>query len=210
MLEATGWYVANYDYAEPFYFGQGQGCDFLTASCTAKTLNFDDFCTETTRGCTPQGRGGGKCGSDVRSDGCKFVHPNINYDCENEDATKYAKLPEAEVYGRTANSKCFTGSLTTKKSATKTSFCFKYKCVGSGSNLELQVQIGKQALICKEEGPLEVAGYNGVIDCPDPLRFCRTVGESYCPRGCMGRGTCTNGKCVCRKGFKGKDCGMNI
>jgi len=55
---------------------------------------------------------------------------------------------------------------------------------------------------------MSVDGLFGTVDCPDPLTFCNTVGKQYCPRGCMGRGTCVDNKCVCNPGFKGIDCGL--
>jgi len=206
MLEASGWYQPNYDYADPYWFGEGQGCNFLTKSCSSSGFNFEEFCKGSGNACTVTGRGGGSCGSDTRSDGCRFHRPNINKDCENPEAESFARLPDIQSFGRNANSKCFSGDLTTAKSASTTTFCFKYTCQGSGSGTTLKVQIGKQELTCREEGPLEVSGYKGSIDCPDPLTFCRTVGKKSCPRGCMGRGTCVDGECKCNSGYKGKDC----
>jgi len=207
MLEGSGWYEPDYDYADGYWFGQGQGCGFLTDTCTTANSAFDDFCTGSSRGCTVQGRGGGTCSSDTRSDGCKFVHPNVNYDCDNEDATDYARLPTLQSFGRTAYSKCFEGTLSSSSSsASQTSFCFKYSCSGSGSSTKLSVTVGSKTLTCTEAGSMSVSGYKGYITCPDPLTFCETVGASTCPRGCMGRGTCTSGKCVCNTGYSGKDC----
>lgn len=34
ILEDSGWYIPNYDLAEPIFFGQGKGCDFLNKGCT--------------------------------------------------------------------------------------------------------------------------------------------------------------------------------
>ena len=53
-------------------------------------------------------------------------------------------------------------------------------------------------------------GYKGVLNCPDPQTFCTTSALAYCPRGCMGRGTCENNKCVCREGFYGSDCSYQV
>jgi len=206
MLEATGWYEPNYEYADSFLWGKGQGCSFLTKSCQSPGFNFEEFCSGGGKGCTVPGRGGGYCQDDVRSDGCKFYHPREEMDCENPDSISSARLPELQSFGREANSKCFSGDLTSDFSASPTTFCFKYKCQGSGENTILEIQMSQQSLICTEEGPLEVAGYNGSINCPDPLTFCRTVGRKTCPRGCMGRGTCVHGTCVCKRGFTGKDC----
>jgi len=64
MLEGSGWYVPDYDYAEPYTFGQGEGCGFLFDTCSASNFNYDEFCKGSQRGCTFQGRGGGGCTSD--------------------------------------------------------------------------------------------------------------------------------------------------
>jgi len=210
MLEASGWYEVNYDYAEPFYFGQGQGCTFLTKKCSTSSPTFEEYCSGSSRGCSPAGRGGGVCSSDTRSDGCRLYKPNANYDCENADAADNARLASLQVYGRGAGSRCFTGTLSsTSSSSSKTSFCFKYTCQGSGSDAVVQVQVGSKTITCTREGSVSVSGYKGSINCPDPLAFCNGAGKQFCPRGCMGRGTCVNNKCVCNKGFKGTDCGLN-
>jgi len=206
MLEATGWYVPDYSYADPYWMGQGQGCGFLTDTCSTANTKYDDFCTGSSRGCTVMGRGGGTCSSDTRSDGCKFVHPNVNYDCDNSAASSGARLASLQSFGRTAYSKCFEGTLSSSSGASKTSFCFKYSCSGSGSSTKLAVTVGTKTLTCTEAGSMSVSGYKGYITCPDPLTFCSTVGAKVCPRGCMGRGTCVDGKCVCKSGYSGKDC----
>jgi len=136
--------------------------------------------------------------------------PTLDYDCENGDAIDNARLPTVEAFGRGAGSKCFTGNLTklTTKSS-QTSMCFKYTCVGSGLTTTLEVTMGTAKAVCKTEGPLKVTGYNGNLNCPDPLTFCGTVGKKYCPRNCMGRGKCVNNQCVCDIGFSGTDCGIS-
>jgi len=153
------------------------------------------------------GRGGGICQSDIRSDNCEFVHPDVNYDCDNVNASTYATLPTLQAFGRTSYSKCFAGTLSsTSSSASTTSFCFQYACSGSGLNTQLTVTVGSKNYTCTAAGNMSVTDYKGYITCPDPLTFCSTVGAAVCPRGCMGRGTCINGKCVCNSGFSGKDC----
>jgi len=207
LLEGSGWYTANYSMADPYWFGQGEGCSFLTGTCSASS--YDEWCTGSSRGCTVTGRGGGSCSADIRSDSCRYQYPNVNYDCENPNAEKYARYPSVQSFGRYENSKCFTGTLSeTSSSDSSTSFCFRYKCVGEGLSTTLRVYIGNLYYVCKYKGTLSPAGYKGHIDCPDPLTFCSTVGQSVCPRGCMGRGNCVDGTCVCNDGFTGKDCGL--
>jgi len=210
LLEGSGWYVPDYDYADVYWFGQGQGCNFLFDSCSSANDVFSEFCTGDSQGCTNQGRGGGYCQTDVRSDGCKFVHPVVDYDCENPGAASYGRLSSLQTFGRDAGSKCFSGTLSgTTKAESTVSFCFKYNCVGSGSDTKVEVTVGSETLTCSREGSLSVSGYGGMINCPDPLSFCQTIGQKVCSRGCMGRGTCSDGKCVCKEGFTGIDCGLN-
>jgi len=206
VLEGSGWYFPDYSYADEYHFGRGEGCYFLFTSCTPGA--FDEWCTGSERGCTNVGRGGGVCAADTRSNGCRYIHPRVNYDCDNEGAVDYARLPQVETYGRGAGSKCFMGTLTTAKSASSTSFCFKSACSGSGTNTTVTLSIGGNQVVCTKEGPVTVAGYNGVINCPDPISHCATVGQKTCPRGCMGKGQCVDGACVCQDGFKGADCAL--
>jgi len=207
MLEATGWYAADYDFAEPFYWGQGQGCGFINGKCSSS--QFDEFCSSG-RSCSQVGRSGGSCQSDNLSDGCRYVLPNEDYDCDNPNGDNYARLPDLQVFGRGAGSKCFEGTLNNKNSGSSTTFCFKYSCSGSGSNTQLQVQVGKNTLTCDREGTMSVKGYGGYIKCPDPMTFCNTVGKQYCPRNCLNRGSCVNNKCHCNSGYSGVDCANRI
>jgi len=207
ILESTGWYAPDYSYADAFFFGQGEGCGFATGACTSG--KYADLCTGSNRGCTIVGRGGGVCASDVRSDNCKFQQPQLDYDCENTGAESFARLPSVQTFGRGSQAKCFTGTLSSGGAGSSTSFCFKYTCAGSGTGTELTVHVGSQNILCTSAGAKSVSGYGGSITCPDPLTFCNTVGQKICTRGCMGRGTCNNGVCSCKAGYKGEDCALN-
>jgi hypothetical protein len=211
VLESSGWYSPDYNYAEPNHYGAGQGCGFVNKRCPSSGTQFEEFCGKRAeRGCFASGMSGGTCNSDDKSDGCKYFVPRDEYDCENPKAGKYSRLPELQVFGRGAGSRCFNGDLTTKSKDTKNSFCFRYNCVGSGSGTQVQVQVGNRQILCSKQGKVSVPGYNGSIECPDPLSFCKTAGKKYCPRNCMGRGRCSGSKCICNKGFKGVDCSMRI
>jgi hypothetical protein len=208
MLEGSGWYIPDYSYAEPFFYGKGEGCAFISGTCSSSSAKFDEYCVGTSRGCAPHGRGGGKCSSDSIADGCRYYYPNEDYDCENSDGEDYARLPSLQAYGRTAGSKCFMGDLNTRKSSSRTSFCFKYNCVGSGSSTQVEVQVGSKKVVCTKAEKRIVDGYYGSIDCPDPKSFCEGAGKKYCPRNCMGRGTCVNNQCKCDDGYTGTDCAL--
>jgi len=206
LLEGSGWYIPNYSYADPYFFGKGQGCTFVTGTCSSS--KFDEYCSGSSRGCSPHGRGGGYCQSDSLSDGCRYHYPNQDFDCEDVDAEDSARLPSLQVFGRGAGSRCFSGTLNSRSSTSSTSFCFKYTCSGSGSSTKLEVNVGNNKVSCTREGPKTVSGYYGSINCPDPQTFCNGPGKKYCPRNCMGRGTCVSGKCQCRSGYKGIDCAL--
>jgi len=206
ILESTGWYVADYAYSDPFSFGQGQGCGFLTGTCSSNS--YSEFCSGSTRSCVNTGYGGGSCSTDTRSDNCKWIHPSVSYSCDNADADSYARLPTLQTFGRGTGSKCFEGTLNTRSAGSQTTFCFKYSCSGSGTSTKLTLTVGGKSVACAKKGNVSVSGYAGTISCPDPLEYCSTIGQKVCPRGCMGRGTCVNGICSCNNGYKGQDCAL--
>jgi leishmanolysin len=208
FLEGSGWFQPDYSYAEPFFYGKGQGCSFITGTCSSGSSNFEEYCVGSSRGCSPTGRGGGSCQSDSLTENCRYYYPSENNDCENDNGADYARFPSLETYGRSTNSRCFAGNLNTRDSNSPTSFCFKYSCSGSGSSTQLTVNVGNNQVVCTQAGTQTVNGYYGSIDCPNPQEFCETIGLQYCPRSCMGRGSCVNNKCVCNSGYTGIDCAL--
>jgi hypothetical protein len=212
LLEGSGWYVPDYDYADPFYVGQGQGCGFLNYQCGyGGTSSFDEYCTgsNSQRGCAANGMGGGACNSDPLLGGCRTIYAFEQQYCENSNGLDDARLPSMEVYGRGSGSRCFTGTLNTRQSTSgQTSFCFKYTCNANGLATTLDVQLGSTTITCTQEGEQTLDGYYGAFNCPDPMTFCNTVGQQFCPRNCMGRGTCVNNQCQCESGYSGIDCAL--
>ena len=39
LLEGSGWYVPDYNYSEPFFYGQGQGCSFISSPAAPQLPN---------------------------------------------------------------------------------------------------------------------------------------------------------------------------
>jgi len=210
FLEGTGWYVPDYDYAEPYFFGRGQGCGFF-ADKLDSTKFPDEYCTGTGIGCTEVGHSGGYCVSDSLIEVGKVVTHQYEFNCENPAGVYYTPYSSKQVYGRGLGSKCFTGNLTTYSKASQASYCLKFTCEGSGLDTVLNAMWGTTKIVCKKEGPLTISGYKGQFNCPDPIKFCNTIGQPTCLRNCMGRGTCgEDGICVCKAGFGGTDCGFAI
>jgi len=233
LLESSGWYQVNYNMAEPFFWGKGQGCAFLDGNCVSKTTkkaNFNEYCsTIGAYGCSFHGRSGGFCGNtglyssasldsdfnywgdnrvvtDNFADNCPYVNAYSNVDCEDVNSAARAVI-SGESYG--VGSKCFMGTLYPSGGLSRQyQYCLQYKCEKQTSGKYfLRMYFGKNSAVCTAAGQLKVAGYAGSITCPDPQAYCTTVGVKYCKRGCLGRGTCgSDAKCKCYTGYTGDDC----
>jgi leishmanolysin len=174
LLEGTGWYKVNYDMAEPFHWGRGKGCTFVTSCSTG----FSEFCSGSGESCTYHGRHGGYCSSDSFGDKCDTVQGYNNVDCENPDNQKGATL-SAEKYA--AGSRCFLGSLYTSGSLSSArTYCFSYTCVAqAGGKFDLTVNVGSSSAKCTQKGSVTVSGYKGSLQCPDPQEYCSTIGAPF-------------------------------
>jgi len=209
FLEGTGWYVPDYCFAEPYFFGKGEGCGFYAEDIDSTNYP-DEYCQGTSLGCTEIGHAGGYCVSDSLIQVGKIYTHQLEFNCENPKGIYYTTFSTKQVYGRGLGSKCFSGNLTTSstKAGTVMSYCLTFTCEGSGLNTVLYANWGADKFTCTQEGPLTPTGYKGQFNCPDPVKFCNTIGAPTCLRNCMGRGNCLNGKCVCDAGYFGTDCGF--
>ena len=79
------------------------------------------------------------------------------------------------------------------------------------SFLLFQPSVSKNTSYYLESGHWFISIYNDDGE-SKPVRFVATVSEDMtrnCPRGCSGRGDCVLGRCQCRTGFDGPDCGQS-
>ena len=107
--------------------------------------------------------------------GCQYYYADPTLDCQNPNGKENAQLSNLQVYGKDAGSKCFTGNLTLSYNSPPTSFCFTYNCQGSGADAILNIKVDKFNVECTEAGSIQITGYNGALDCPDPDYFAQRL-----------------------------------
>jgi len=200
LLESTGWYQVDESMADNFYYGQGEGCGFFSASS-----GYKEYCSGSAEGCSFHGQAGAYCGSDSFSDSAAYMRAYSNRDCENT-ANSGGRTLSGEVYNY--GSKCFTGTLYSGSALSAAQpYCFRFTCSArSTGGYQLNVEIGSKVGVCTAKGKIAVSGYSGTLNCPDPNLYCTTIGKPACRRGCMGKGTCNGGVCACYAGWGGNDC----
>lgn len=233
LLEGTGWYQADYSYAEPFLWGKGKTCSFVNDLCMSNLtpLTTPEFCPLLqAEGCTFTGRSVALCGTnkanragtpsssvfnywsnntvvlDTFANNCPYFMGYSNYDCAEPTFQSNGDLSQ-EVFG--SGSRCLTGTLSNSGTAAATTgFCFPIQCTASGSLYTLTVTVGSQTYPCTSAGPISISGLSGQLNCPDPTEYCEKATPSRCFRGCSGRGTCNTNVCSCPDGWTGIDCGV--
>jgi len=238
FLEGTGWYTPNYEMSEPMTWGKGKGCSFLNEKCLDENLQSrfpDHFCTKLGEyACTSDHQAYAMCGinvdyksEDLRkefdyaqngklftvdgfADNCPYQYSYDMNECKISHSRPAAAMQE-EHFG--PKSACFTGTVsrTEEKSFDSRPFCLKQSCVEVNPNeYVLSIELGDETIVCNERKRVTVSRYFGYIDCPDPKTFCTRDNAEFCPRGCMGRGSCVKNKCVCRNGYYDVDCSYRV
>jgi len=62
FLEDMGWYKSNYSWSQPFNYGRGEGCNWVTQPCSKATWGRYWCDNAATTGCNGHRTAGGKCG----------------------------------------------------------------------------------------------------------------------------------------------------
>jgi len=242
FLEGTGWYKADYSYAEPMAYGMHEGCKFFDTKCVdpeTKEANFRGFCSPLTRlGVSWDKRSFGVCGTakpetssslvkdfdywgnntvviDKFADNCPQIQAFEEFDCEDVDQAKSAKLGSYEYYG--PQSKAFIGtlSLDSEPLSAPSGYCFKTLCTPIRNDFSLMIKVGDKYVYCTEgiAGRIYPSDFGfpnnmkGYLECPDPYDFCDQVRtEGPCKKSCFGNGQCSSDGCKCADGWGSYNC----
>lgn len=205
FLEDTGWYKANFKFAENSPFGLGAGCSFVEDDCIVNGGEVPDygkgfFCNDVESSewsCGPSANFRGKC--DIKS----YTHPKRNYfdtlhigpsfthadycplvvsNAQDCDDVYGLKLHAVEVFGK--GSKCMDVTKSTGKSA----LCLKGSCNQNTKSYDFEVE--NKILSCTkdfEEISVEMYGETMLFQCPRLTQVCPNM---FCPSMCSGKGEC--------------------
>lgn len=226
MFEDSGWYVPDYQYSQPLYWGKNLGCRWLEEKCIENNqAQFPGICTNISDAsqCDAYNLGYGYCFYDYYPnipaheqyfanaslgggfellDYCPVIYTYSNRRCRN------ATGPSTVYYGETKgmNSRCFMNTLQSKdyKYDIHTNKGTCYNVVECNEN-KTAINVGTQTIDCPFGASVTVDGYNGKVECPGSYDFCRPV---PCLNMCMGQGKCVNGTCVCHSQYSGFDCSI--
>ncbi|KAL7880507.1 hypothetical protein SRHO_G00027610 [Serrasalmus rhombeus] len=170
-LQDTGWYSVNLSQAQSLVWGEGEGALFGSLS-TCKFSSF--FCTGSGLGCHYLHLHKGECQSDEYLEGCRIYKPLANgSECWKEENERGNGAEEwrGEIYR--SESRCFLSSLIKEDhsflSVSVAGCCYRHRCTGRNM-YQIQVE-GSDWLNCPAGESIEVAGYRGVVYCPDK-RLC--------------------------------------
>eukprot|EP01112_Ceratiomyxa_fruticulosa_P003998 TRINITY_DN1431_c0_g2_i1.p1 TRINITY_DN1431_c0_g2~~TRINITY_DN1431_c0_g2_i1.p1 ORF type:complete len:772 (+),score=119.03 TRINITY_DN1431_c0_g2_i1:195-2318(+) len=196
FFEDSGWYKANYSYAEQMYWGAGLGCSFSTGPCSSwPTEGY--FCAETDAiDCTFDRQAKGVCGlrqpitavptyyeylnsgligpSDLADECPYFVAPTNSWCTDTEYSGGTLNSLYGEVYG--PSSRCFTSSLVKDVPVSPSSSyrCYPTACL---SSTELRVNFDDLWYDCPSGRNIKISGYGGSLLCPSTGVICDGAAE---------------------------------
>lgn len=205
LLESTGWYLPNYEYAQEIYWGKGKGCTFVEKTCEGDL--FTEFCyTSDKSGCTFDNIGKSRCERNVEFFDTCFTNEGIDDgDC------RYAQniSDKAEVFGE--GSRCIVSSISAEpQKQNEAGKCYKHRCISKNNKMTVEFELKDgQRMLCDEPNKKIKAPspWMGSLVCPSDINaFCKSKSPSTCPHNCWNNGICSSGVCLCNDGFEGDDC----
>jgi hypothetical protein len=200
LFEDSGWYTVNYTNAQPFFWGRGEGCDFVRPRCDKWPGAYQ---------CTPAERGFWGCSFDYKSRGvCSATQysdalPLWNQYFVGNASVGGSELPDfCPFYTYSANlqsfcteptyqtdnlatrgehfsdaSRCLDSTLLAdnKKGLRGSGACYALRCIRG----KLFARINNKFRDCSVPGSeIKIAGFNGRVKCPSALlaaEFCSQV-----------------------------------
>lgn len=207
LLEDSGWYKVNYNYAEPFFYGKNRGCQFFeTNECHYYGKTCTDTATEGTS-CFFDYTSRAYCDADYYIDDCQlFSFSDMKtHDCRREETRDESSASIKEEFGD--GSRCIETNISIGGSVISNS-CYKSTC---NELNQVVITIGGIEYICMSSGQiLNPTGIQGTVKCPNLEDFC-DYDNAKCPKECSLNGRCLSGnKCYCYKGYFGDGCEKHV
>eukprot|EP01083_Nonionella_stella_P015131 42353_1 len=235
LMEDSGWYAVNYEYAEPYAFGKNAGCSFLSDECIDKSTHTSRFPTYychsfSDNGCNADHSVASACyykeydsvipteyqyfgnpteGGSSGSNFCPWRHPYSNtavcWDTSIVGDPNLAK--DNEVYG--SSSRCT--ALRDTKSGFDHGHCFEHKCNGWNGSHYAAVDIQflhNESVRCTRSDIFSAKTLTSVVD---RQVICPNIdnlcGTSGSFGGCYwGHYSEIEDECVCSPAYTGTEC----
>jgi leishmanolysin len=192
LLNDSGWYEVDFEWAELFNFGRGAGCDFVNGNCTSQ---FPEYCPrKNSLGCNRNRTSKTFCYVSAFSDQCIISLPLSELRCSANSYPAQIKFLQEE-FGN--DSRCFDFNF---QNVFDIAGCYKVNCM---TNQTYQVRIMGENFTC---GPDSQSYKKNLMkfDCPNYKEVCN---KPLCPNHCSGNGVCLeNGKCLCDYFYTGTQC----
>lgn len=223
LMEDSGWYSPDYEFAGYLGFGQNGGCDFARNKCHGgKASSSPYYCSNTGEvACTFNELSLGRCEVNPLADGCGIVKGYGNYLCQdsqNNDKGSPLQLFDSSslcVKGddepwkvQSRERRGFSVMTTTSTYPSAANGCFEFQC---NQETDVFVNLGQAGLVrCPQGSYLDLTRYNLGFSagkfgpCPGP-EVCQE--QLSCAGRCNAmRGYCAQDQCHCHLGFYGHYC----
>eukprot|EP01084_Bolivina_argentea_P253787 426442_1 len=234
LMDDSGWYVINYEYAEPYHFGRNAGCDFFDGDCINKKTHKSNFphyyCdSQLDDGCNVDYSAPSTCyySTDLDNvpDNYRYFNDNhhggfvnMNY-CPSRTAYR-SETTCWDIRGDVSRYQAETWGLKSRcadihriDDGNDKGYCFEHTCVGWNGRQWAQVDIkfsNTETIHCKRWDKLKRKTLQSVsnrqLTCPDIDIICGT--NSKFAKCFYGHYSDVENKCTCSPGYKGSNCNI--